>query len=229
MHCFPKEPKEQYLAGINTLYVKHKAFRRFGLSNYSAEQVQEVYDYCKEQGYVLPTVYQGIYNPVAREYESTLFPTLRKLGMAFYAYSALAGGFLTKTKQEVLDGKGRFDPNTPIGKIHRGIYAKPKYLDVLEKWDEAANLEGVSKAQLAYRWVAHNSALRAEYGDAIIIGASRPEQVVQALEGLKEGKIGEKAVSLVEEMWAKVDEEPPLDIAVWAGSQSRPDLAGKLQ
>ena len=88
------------------------------MSNYKVEDVQKVYDICKEKGYPLPEVYQGNYSAVARKQEEVLFPTLRKLGISFYAYSPIAGGFLVKTKQQVLDGAGRFDTSTPIGQMY---------------------------------------------------------------------------------------------------------------
>ncbi|KAF2480353.1 NADP-dependent oxidoreductase domain-containing protein [Neohortaea acidophila] len=96
-------PIEETLAGVNEVY-KTGFFKRFGLSNYAAEYVEKIYGICKEKGYLLPSVYQGMYEPVARKQETVLFPTLRKLGMSFFAYSAMAGGFLSKSKQEVLDG-----------------------------------------------------------------------------------------------------------------------------
>ena len=34
-------------------------FKRFGLSNYKAEDVEKVYNHCKDKGYPLPQVYQG--------------------------------------------------------------------------------------------------------------------------------------------------------------------------
>lgn len=202
---------ESTLAGINKLYAQHSAFKRFGLSNYSAEDVEAVYNHCKEKGYVLPTVYQGNYNAVARKYETMLFPTLRKLGIAFYAYSPIAGGFLTKTKQQVLDGAGRFDPNTPVGKMYRRLYAKPTYLDVLEEWEAAAKDDGCTGAELAYRWVSHDSALKAELGDAIIIGASKIEQITQTVEWLKKGPLSKKALEKIEDVWQKIQHEAPID------------------
>ena len=123
----------------------------------------------------------------------------------------MAGGFLTKTKQDVLDGKGRFDTSTPAGKMYNDMYARPSILQSLELWDAASKEEGCSKAELAYRWVAHDSAVRAEYGDAIIIGASRAEQITQTMQGLRKGKIGEKAMKMIEEVWEKVRDEAPLD------------------
>lgn len=207
----PDVPISETLAGINELYTEYNAFERFGLSNYAPADVEAVYDHCKANGYVLPSVFQGNYNPVARKQETQFFPTLRKLGIAFYVYSPLAGGFLTKTKQQVLDGAGRFDTNTPVGKMYTGLYGKPTILAALEEWDAVAQEEGCSKAELAYRWVAHNSGLKDEFGDKIIIGASKIEQIGQTVEGLKRGPLSEKACRRIDEVWEKVKDEAPLD------------------
>lgn len=201
---------EDILAGVNEA---HKAgfFKRFGLSNFLAEDVQKVYDICKAHYDFLPTVYQGNYNAVARKQEIVLFPTLRKLGIAFYAYSPVAGGFLTKTKQEVLDGKGRFNTSTPMGKMYAGLYNRPAYLEALAKWEQIAKEEGVTRAELANRWVRFNSALKEEYGDAIIIGASRVEQLRETLETLDHGPLSEKAVRGIDAIWEEIKHEAPLD------------------
>ena len=63
----------------------------FGVSNISDAEVQQIHDICKKEGYVLPSVYQGGYNPIGRGAEATLFPLLRKLGMSFYAFSSVGG------------------------------------------------------------------------------------------------------------------------------------------
>lgn len=133
--------------------------------------MRRVYDYAKSKGYVLPTVFQGNYNPVARHYDTTLFPLLRELHIAFYAYSPLAGGFLVKDAQTLNTGggQGRWDPSSRVGKIYNDRYNKPSLLEALSEWEAIANEARVSKAALAYRWVTYNSKLSAEYGDGIIV------------------------------------------------------------
>lgn len=88
----------------------HKAgkIKSWGLSNYKAEEVQEIVDICEQHGYVKPSVYQGHYNALVRGGEKALFPTLRKHGMAFYAYSPAAGGFFAGNFKEV-QKRGRWD------------------------------------------------------------------------------------------------------------------------
>lgn len=63
---------------------------QFGLSNYFSWEVAEIYKICEANGYVRPTVYEGIYNAVDRAVEAELFPCLRKFGIKFAAYSPLA-------------------------------------------------------------------------------------------------------------------------------------------
>jgi hypothetical protein len=46
------------------------------VSNLPAHEAQAIYDICAREGYVLPSVYQGGFNPVARGAEEALFPTL---------------------------------------------------------------------------------------------------------------------------------------------------------
>ena len=116
-------------------------------------------------------MFQGNYNPVARHYESTLFPLLRDLNIAFYAYSPLAGGFLVKDGQTLKtgSGQGRWDPTSRSGKVYNERYVKPSLLEALSEWEAIANEARVSKAALAYRWVTYNSKLSAEHGDGIIV------------------------------------------------------------
>jgi len=202
-------PLEETLSGVNEIY-KSGAFKRFGLSNYTASDVEKVYEVCKSNDYVLPAVYQGNYSPVARRQETELFPTLRKLGIAFYAYSPLAGGFLTKTAQQIKDGAGRFSEEA-LGGMYRQMYMKPSYLEALAKWETIAKEEDCSRAELAYRWVTYNCPLKKEQGDAIIVGASSTEQLEQTLKGIQKGPLSKKACDGIDKVWEEIKHEAPLD------------------
>lgn len=118
---------------------------------------------------------------------------------------------MTKTKQQVLDGAGRFDPETPIGKIYSNMYGKPAYFDALEQWEKIANDAGCSKADLAYRWVKYNSVLKSENGDALIIGASSIDQLKQTLEGSNAGPLSPEIAKKIDGVWDTIKHEAPLD------------------
>lgn len=209
----PNIPLDDTLAGINEAH-KLGIFKRFGLSNYAPQDVQRVYDLAKEKGYPLPEVYQGNYNPVARHLEKDLFPVLRKLNMVFYAYSPLAGGFLTKTSADLDAGAGRFNKDA-LGGMYSGMYDKPSLREGLKTWNQIAEKEGVSKAELAYRWVAHHSALTEE-GDGVIFGASKLSQIEQTAGGIKKGKLSHEAAKSIDELWESVKAEAPVDNYVWS-------------
>lgn len=199
-------PVEESLAALDEFY-KAGAFSKFGLSNYFAEDVEKIYQHCKTHNYVLPTVYQGNYNPLGRRQETELLPTLRRLGISFYAYSPIAGGFLAKTKQQILEGAGRFTE----GSFYSKLYANPKLIEALNAWNDIAQDAGTSPAELAYRWVAFNSALKAEHGDGIIVGASSIPQLKQSVEWLGSGPLDAATTSKIDAFWEQVKDVAILD------------------
>lgn len=78
-------PLQETLRAIHEAYVKGQ-FKKFGISNYSAEEVQQMLNICEAEGLVKPSVYEGHYNAVFRSGEQELFPLLRKHGISFWAY-----------------------------------------------------------------------------------------------------------------------------------------------
>ncbi|KAH7383967.1 putative aldehyde reductase [Pyrenochaeta sp. MPI-SDFR-AT-0127] len=204
-------PFDGSLEAMDILY-RAGCYKRFGLSNYLPHEVEEVVRICKERGFVMPSVYQGNYSPVARRPDGELFPILRKHNMAFYAYSPLAGGFLAKTRDVLVHrlAKGRWDPNTELGNLYGYLYNKPNYLDALERWGQIAAQEGISKPELAYRWVAFNSHIRADLGDAVIFGASQESHFRETVGWLRKGPVSELAAEKIDRVWDLVKKD-----AIW--------------
>ncbi|KAI7774831.1 hypothetical protein LA080_007763 [Diaporthe eres] len=204
-------PFEGTLEGIDALY-KAGAFRRFGISNFDAEQVKEVLRICKERGFVPPTVYQGNYNAVGRLPETELFPILRENNIAFYAYSPIAGGFLAKTQEQLKEGKGRWDPESFIGKLYKHLYLdRPTILGALDEWNAIAKSEGIPPAELAFRWTVHNSILDGAKGDAVIIGASSLKQLRGTVAGIQKGPLSAEAQKRIQGIWDSMKHEAFLD------------------
>ncbi|KAH8900747.1 aldehyde reductase [Thozetella sp. PMI_491] len=203
-------PLKETLAAIDELFRQGK-FKRFGLSNFLPNEVEDVIRVAKENGYVPPTVYQGNYSPVARKPEEILFPLLRQHGIAFYAYSPLAGGFLAKTRTQVEEAAGRFDANTSLGGIYATLYSKPAFLEGLDKWNAISAETGIPKAELAYRWVVYNSPLKHANGDAVIFSGSSVEQTLQTILGIKKGPLSESVAKRIDEVWETVKTEAGLD------------------
>ncbi|WP_050993620.1 aldo/keto reductase [Streptomyces violaceusniger] len=175
-------------------------FREFGLSNVSAADVRTVLDICSTNGWVQPTVYQGLYNAVSRRAEDELFWDLAELGMRFHAYNPLAGGaFAPGFASREAEPGSRWDPNLPQGQLYRSRYLNPAYLASLDAMREACGQAGVSPISAALRWLVHHSQLRGEAGDGIILGASSPAHLTQNLAAVAEGPLPAAVVGAIDD------------------------------
>jgi aflatoxin B1 aldehyde reductase len=211
-------PWKETLAGANELY-KQGAFKRLGLSNFLPHEVEEVIAVAKENNFVVPTVYEGNYSAVARRTETELFPVLRKHGMAFYAYSPIAGGFLSKSKAELTDAEGRFGAKNPLAPVYNAMYNKPSFVAALDVWDQIARDEGVSRAELAYRWIVYHSKLQGDLGDAVIVGARKHEQLRETVAAIEKGPLSDHAVKRIDEVWESIKADALLDNFEITGKQ----------
>ncbi|KAL9617014.1 MAG: hypothetical protein Q9160_008168 [Pyrenula sp. 1 TL-2023] len=206
-----KTPVAETMEGVQQLY-REGAFDSFGISNFTAAEVEELFNYCKSKDYVLPTIYQANYNLLARKNEKILFETLRNLRISIQVYSPVAGGFLTKTSDQVLNAtSGRWDPNTLSGKMYRSLYARPSLLKYLDDFNQLSEETGISRVGLAYRWTMHNSFVDGSKGDTIIIGAADPEQFKNVMEEVESGPLSPELVHQLDEMWKSAEAEAPVD------------------
>jgi aflatoxin B1 aldehyde reductase len=200
-------PIEDTLRAMNALHKKGK-FRRLGLSNYAAWQVVDICHICRREGYVMPSVYQGMYNALTRSVEDELFPALRRCNMVFYAYNPLAGGLLTNRYQQE-DAKdpgrgpnGRFFGNS-WAKAYRDRYWKDSYFVAVEGLKAALTAaygEGsVSVAEAAIRWLMHHSKLGVN--DGVIVGASSMAHLEQNLASTKLGPLDAQVIQAFSDGW----------------------------
>ncbi|KAG0221833.1 hypothetical protein BGW41_006477 [Actinomortierella wolfii] len=194
-------PIEETLKAVNELY-KEGRFEVFGLSNYPAYVVAQIYYICKINGYVLPTVYQGMYNAFTRHIEPELFACLDDLNIQFRAYNPLCGGVLTGSYSfdSKVEQGSRFDHDTKQGARYRERYWHEPYFRAVEQLKAVCEPHGLSLVQVAFDWLQFHSKLKAERGDAIIIGASSMKHTVDNLEALANGK------PLPADVLAKIDE-----------------------
>ena len=166
-------------------------------------------EYAASNGLLAPSVYQGNYNAVSRTAETTLFRILRKYKMAYYAYSPLAGGFLSKTLAELETATGRWSRTNPVDALYLSTYRQPSYLKALVEWNRIAIDAGIPKNDLACRWIMWHSPLDAEKGDAFILGASRLEQVERSLVAAKAGRLDSAVVQRIDALWESVKGDAP--------------------
>jgi len=191
-------PIEQTLAACFEMYQQGK-FKDFGLSNFSSWQVAEVVEICRKNGWMEPSVYQGMYNALTRDVEPELFPCLRNYGIRFYAYNPLAGGLLTgkyKSFDEFPDS-GRFADRNG----YQPRYWKQEYFNVLQKLREACTDFDINPTQAAISWLVNHSNLAADKGDRIILGVTRIEHLQANMAACNQPPLDQVIIDILDQGW----------------------------
>ncbi|KAM0195727.1 hypothetical protein ACHAPI_006279 [Fusarium lateritium] len=202
-----KNPPGPAIEAIDQAY-KDGKIKAWGISNYRADEVQQTIYICEERGFVKPSVYQGMYNPVARSGEKELFPLLRKYGIAFYGYSPAAAGFFAGSHKTAAPAS-RFDPTLKVGQMYASMYAKPEIDTAVDKALVVAAKYEIAGHSAALRWTAHHSILDTEYGDAIIVGASSNQQLEKNLDVIEEGPLPEEVAKAFDNVYKEAGDQVP--------------------
>lgn len=194
----PATSVESVLAACADLYKQNK-FKELGLSNFPAWMVSNVWHICDKNGWVKPSVFEGIFNPLTRKAEIELNACLNQFGMRFYAYNPMAGGLLTgrygKFEDAPTDGRFTHRPN------YQNRYWKKSFFDAVELLKKVSEKYGITTIEATYRWLAYHSMLNAERGDAIIIGASKLNHLVQNMNAVKAGTLPEELLTAFDQAW----------------------------
>ena len=170
----PNTPMEETMGALDQIVRSGKALY-VGISNYSAEQTREAVRILRGLGTPL-LIHQPRYNLLDRWIENGLTGVLRESGTGAIVFSPLAGGRLTGKYQHGIpaDSRAGHDPR----------YLKPSMIDErlcrqTAALGEIAAARGQTTAQLALQWV-----LRDEIITSALIGASRPEQILENIAAL---------------------------------------------
>ena len=200
-----KTPIEATLEACQNLFKEGK-FREFGLSNYAAWQVADIWHLCKRNGWMTPSVYQGRYSVVTRDVEGELFPAIRNFGLRFYAYNPLAGGLLTGRYHQIsnVPQEGRF----ALKNAYLERFWKKSFFDAIEIIQGASEQAGLSMIQIALRWILQYSSLKGPSGDGVIIAASNLKQWEYNLNNLS-GELQMKVIEALDHAWEKARQDYP--------------------
>jgi len=213
----PATPVESVLAAMADLHAQGK-YSELGLSNFPAWMVADVWHLCDKNGWVKPTVFEGIYNPLTRRAETELNACLDYFGMRFYAYNPMAGGLLTgrygSFEEAPSDGRFTHRPN------YKGRYWKKSYFQAVDIIKEAADRHGITTIEATYRWLAYHSMLNGERGDAILIGASKLSHLKQNLDAIKAGPLPTDVAGAFETAWQVTKGDSPEYFTLYKGKGS---------
>lgn len=142
-------PLEETAAAFDEL-VRAGKIRAIGVSNYSAERIEEWFRIAREHGYALPVALEPHYNLVTRgNYERTLAPLAERENLAVFPYFSLAAGFLTGKYRSAADAEG---------KARQGMiadYLTPDGFALIDALDAVAKAHDAQIATVALAWLRH--------------------------------------------------------------------------
>jgi len=142
-----KVPLADSLGAFDALRCEGK-IRAIGLSNFSAQRIDEAVATCRSEGFAAPAALQPWYNLVAREkFEPDLQEAALRNNLGVFSFYSLANGFLT----------GKYRNEADLSKSVRGersrAYLKGQGADVLRALDEVAAETGAALATIALAWL----------------------------------------------------------------------------
>lgn len=166
-------PLEETAAAFDEL-VKAGKIRAIGLSNYTADRIEEWFRIAREHGYALPVALEPHYNLVTRgNYERTLAPVAARENLAVFPYFSLAAGFLTGKYRSAADAEGKARQGMVADYLNANGFA------VVDALDAVAKAHGVAIATVALAWLHHRPQVAGP-----IASARTPEQLPALLDSV---------------------------------------------
>ncbi len=191
-------PIEETMIALNDL-VRQGKIRYIGCSNYPAWQLATALWTSDKLGLARFDSDQPRYNILYREIENEILPLCRAHGVGVIVYNPLAGGFLTgryKPGQDVETGT-RFSLRN-AGKMYQQRYWQDAQFEAVAELKQFFTERGKSLTHVALSWVLAQNGIT-----SAIVGASKPEQLKDSLQGV-ELTLDEEEMTKCNSIWYRL-------------------------
>lgn len=188
----PDTPLEETMRALDLIVRQGKALY-VGLSNYRPERAAEAFRILKELGTPC-LIHQPKYSMFERWVEDGLMDLLGKEGVGCIPFSPLAQGLLTDKYLKGIPADSRV--------IKSGIFLKeshvtPEKLEKVSRLNELAQQRGQKLAHMALSWI-----LKDDRVTSVLIGASKPEQITDSIQSLKNTHFTQEELNLINSILA---------------------------
>jgi 1-deoxyxylulose-5-phosphate synthase len=182
--------------------------RYVGCSNFHAWQLAEALWTSDKLGLARFDCDQPRYNLLFRMIEDEVLPLCRKYGVGVIAYNPLAGGMLTGRYRQARETQ----PGTRFtlkynGETYRKRYWNDDVFDVVERLGTYFEGRGKSLTHAALAWVLAQPGIT-----CAILGASKPEQLQESLQGVGM-TLDEEELRVCDKAWYSLPRERDPQIA----------------
>ena len=187
----PDTPIEETMGALDQIVRSGKALY-VGISNYyDPDQARTAIRILREMGTPM-LIHQPRYSMMSRVPEEGLFDVLREEGVGCIAFAPLCNGILTNKYLNGIPAESRAG--------HDPRYLKPDMIteekvEKVRKLNSLAQERGQSMPQLALQW-----ALRDSVVTSALIGASRPEQVVENVQAVQYPALTAEELARIEDI-----------------------------
>lgn len=200
----PNTPLEETMGALDYIVRSGRALYA-GISSYNSQRTREAASILKELGTPC-LIHQPSYNLLNRWVERDgLKDTLTDLGIGSIAFTPLAQGMLTS---RYLNGVPEGSRATQ-GKSLKAGFINDRSIASLNALNDIAQQRGQSLAQMAIAWVLRDGGIT-----SALIGASRPEQIIECVGAVNNLDFTKAELASIE---AAASEE---DINLWAASSA---------
>jgi L-glyceraldehyde 3-phosphate reductase len=171
----PETPIEETMGALHDIIQSGKALY-VGISNYSAMETENAIRTLKQMGTHM-LIHQPHYSMMSRWIEGGLTEVLGREGVGCIAFAPLQNGLLTGRYLDSIpaDSRAAHDPRF----LKPGDITQEK-LGIIRALNNLAVERGQTLAQMALAWT-----LRDKVITSALIGASKPEQILENVEALK--------------------------------------------
>jgi len=173
----PETPLEETMSALDLIVRQGKALYA-GISNYSAADTEKAAKILKELGTPC-IIHQAKYSMFDRWVEGGLLDVLEANGAGCVAFSPLAQGLLSNKYIKGIPADSRAASGRGNGAIEEGRITEENVSKVI-KLNDLAEKRGQNLAQMALSWILKDPRIT-----SVILGVSKPQQLTDSLECLK--------------------------------------------
>lgn len=184
----PETPIEETMETLSDIVRQGKALY-VGLSKYPPDQAAKAFRLLKEN-HTPCLIYQDRYSMLVRKPEEYMLNLTQREGVGFIAFSPLAQGQLTNKYLHSIPLQSRAALNGFLKEEQ-----VKENLDKVKALQTIADQRGQSLAQMALAWLLHNPQV-----NAVILGASRVEQLGDNLKAMHNSAFSNEEITQIDQI-----------------------------
>ncbi len=190
----PETPLEETMTALDLIVRRGKALY-VGISSYKPKEAKKAIEILKELGTPC-LIHQPRYSMMDRWVEDELLDLLEKEKVGCITFSSLAQGILTNKYLHGIPNDSRVGRHLENGAITES-QVNDEVIDKAKKLNEIAEKRNQSLAQMALAWVLKDPRIT-----SVILGASKPQQVLDATDAIKNYSFSKKELKKIEKILA---------------------------